>query len=202
MEEPLEVVARANNVSLEVTWIQPYTNKEVELFPKKTFQIKQKQPTINARKQRASTDSEDGKKIKVVVQELEVFYPPIGTAAETGSKRPKIDITAKNGSPSLKGGAYEFSADPIVEQEVEENSIRVRISTELSGTLDRGSERIDGQITLELKATAINPFNGKVSDVKTEPITVPVKIPIEKKRGGGRPGGGGAPPGGGGPPKR
>ncbi|MFH1050121.1 MAG: hypothetical protein V1779_04215 [bacterium] len=203
MEEVLEVGARANNVTLEVTWIQPYTNKEIELFPKKNYQIKQKQPTINARKQRATPDSEDGKKIKVIVQELEIFYPPIGSAAESGSKKAELKISAKNGTVNLKGGSYEFSSEPQVEQEVEENSIKVRITAELSGSLDRGQERIDGTISLELTATAINPFNGKVSDPKKEPITIPIKISIDKRGGGRRPGGGGGPPpGGGGPPKR
>jgi len=202
MEEALEVSARANNVSLEVTWIQPHTNKELELFPKKTYQIKQKQATINARKQRPSSESDEGKKIKIIVQDIEIFYPPIGTTAESGSRKADIKINAKGGALSIKGGGYDFAGDPQIDQEVEGNTIRVRLTAELNGTLDRGSERIDGTVPIELQVTATNPFNGKASDVKKETLSVPVKISIDK-RGGRRPGGGGTPPpGGGGPPRR
>ncbi|ROL57148.1 hypothetical protein D9V86_12450, partial [Bacteroidetes/Chlorobi group bacterium ChocPot_Mid] len=103
----------------------------------------------------------------------------------------------------LKGGSYEFAGEPQTEQEEEEGSIRVRVTAELTGSLDRGSERIDGVVPIELQVIATNPFNGKVSDVKKETITVPIKITIDK-RGGRRPGGPApAPPSGGGqPPKR
>jgi hypothetical protein len=203
MDQTLEVSARAKTVNLRVSWIQPGTDKEIDLFPQKTYTIKQKQPTINTRKQRPTSESDDGKKIKIIVQDIEVFYPPIGTLAESGTKKASIKIVAKGGTPSLKGGSYEFAGEPQTEQEEEEGSIRVRVTAELTGSLDRGSERIDGVVPIELQVIATNPFNGKVSDVKKETITVPIKITIDK-RGGRRPGGPApAPPSGGGqPPKR
>ncbi|MFH1050845.1 MAG: hypothetical protein V1779_07960 [bacterium] len=180
MDETIEIGAKANNVTLEVVWIQPYTNKEVVLFQEKNYSIKQKQPTINTRNQRVIADSEDGKKISIVSQSLEIFYPPIGTLDESSSKKAEIKISAKNGTVNINGGTYEFSSDPQIETEFDENSIRVRIFTELTGSLDKGQKSIEGTISLELRATAINPINGKASDIKKEPITVPINISIDK----------------------
>ena len=200
MDEPLEVSAKAKEVTLEVTWIQPYTNQEVELYSKTTYPIKQKQPTVNTRKQRVDPSSDDGKKIKISIRDLEISYPPIGTIAETGTNKAKISIVPKNGTVNLKGGSYEFSSDPSVEIEDMDGYLRCNVTAELTGSLERGSEDITGTVTLELHVTGTNPFNGKPSDLRREAISVPVKLRIEKSRGG-RPSGGGAPrPGGGTPP--
>jgi hypothetical protein len=180
MDEPLELSAKANDVSLQVSWVQPFTNKEIDLFPKKNFPIRQKQPDISSRRQRPQVETEDGTKIKVVVSDIEIFYPIFATSNEKGDKKPEIKLSAKNGTINLKGGTWEWNSDPQVEQEVNENSIKCRITTDLAGSLEKGSDRIDGSISLQLAVTAINPINGKASDTKTELITVPVKITIDR----------------------
>jgi hypothetical protein len=201
MDEALEVSAKAKEVSLEITWIEPYTRQEVELFSKSSYPIKQSQPRVNTRKQKVDPSSDDGKKIKVSVRDLEISYPTIATSSETASSKAKLNVVPKNGTVNLKGGSYEWASDPTVEIEDMGDYLRCNITGELSGTLDRGSEDITGNISLELQVTATNPFNGKSSDLKRENVQVPVKIKIEKRTGG-RPGGGGAPrPGGGAPPQ-
>jgi len=184
VEDALEISSNAKKVTTMITWIQPGTNKEITLLPKKTYEIKQKPPDINSRKLNIDASSDDGKKIKIKISNIEILSPIIGTSSESKGKSAIINVKAKNGTINLKGGAYEFSSDPTVETEIDGGSTIVTITAELSGQLDRGEQEISGNITLELQATAVNPINNSISDTRKEPLSIPIKVSIEKKRGG------------------
>lgn len=183
IETPIEISAKSRKLSTKISWIQPGTNKEVVLLPEKDYEIKQKPPDINARKLNSDAVSDDGKKIKIKISNIEILSPIIGSSSESKGKSAIINVKAKNGTVNLKGGAYEFASDPIVDTEVDGTSTKVSITLELSGQLDRGEEEITGNISLELQATAVNPINNATSDTKKEGLTIPVKISIEKQRG-------------------
>ncbi|HOV92906.1 MAG TPA: hypothetical protein PLC04_07520 [Candidatus Kapabacteria bacterium] len=164
----------ATKLNLRITWIQPGTNTEVDIFPLKTFPIKQEEPNIIVRN--ILTDvSGTAAKFKVTVSNILVSKVQTGIADQD----PKIEVSV--GQPSLDGlGSYSPSIEPTIDGDVE-NGYTLRM--EFSGKLERGQTRIRGTINVPLQAVAINPANG----VKSEPRKITLQIPInfEPERGGG-----------------
>lgn len=204
MDNFKQLSSKAKELTVEITWIQPGTNKEIVLFEKKTFPITQKKPSFNSLSLKSESSSEDGKKIKVVARDIEITFPQIGTDEEVGKQKPKIEIKVKNGSKDdLKGGAYEWNGEPTFEMQEGDRGVTISLRGELSGNLERGVEEIRGSVSIQVQAYAINPINGQKSEAALTTINIPVKAKIEKS-GGRRPAGGGggsAPkPGGGAPP--
>ncbi len=166
----------AKEVTVRVAWVQPYTGKEFDLFPAKTYKIKQEEPSISLRN--LSTDaSGTASKIKVSVSGIGIGKPSTG---EDG-KDAKISVEM-NGEPKIVDGlsGYQFSVEPSIDGDGSNYSIYL----ELSGKLERGQSKVRGTIQIPIKAVATNPINGAKSDAITQPLNVQVNF--EPDRGGPR----------------
>ncbi len=196
-EDALKLTANADELTLKISWVQPYTGKEVVLYPEQTVEIKQEAPKILTNKIN-KTISGTEKKVKILITGVRITKPNIG--AQDGKQEAKIKVEVDN--PSVDIGGYNIASDPMISKEGDQYTITM----EIAGDLPRGEDMLIGAVSCNMTARAINPINGKVG-LSRSTISVPLNYePEEEMRPGGRrPGGGrGAPPRGGGerPPRR
>lgn len=162
----------ATKINARITWVQPGTNREIDLYPLKTYPIKQEEPSIITRS--ILTDvSGTATKFKVTVSNIIISKVATGTDQDA-----KIEVSV--GQPSLDGlGSYTPSIEPSIDGDVE-NGYTLRM--EFTGKLERGQTRIRGTINVPVQAVAINPANG----VRSVPRKLTIQIPInfEPERGG------------------
>ncbi|MEN6295559.1 MAG: hypothetical protein ABFD61_05465 [Chloroherpetonaceae bacterium] len=164
----------ASKLNLRITWIQPGTNQEFDIYPLKTFSIKQEEPSIITRN--ILTDvSGTAAKFKVTVSNIQISKVATGVTQD-----PKVEVTV--GQPSLDGlGSYTASIEPTIDGDVD-NGYTLRL--EFSGKLERGQTRIRGTINVPIQAIAINPSNGARSEPRKTTLQIPINF--EPERGGPR----------------
>lgn len=165
-----------DKLSMRVTWIQPFTGIEVELFPTKTFDIKQEPASISAGGARVEVTGQVSK-IKVAVKGIRISKPVTGSEQTATIKTTVKEITDKIGVLS----AYELSAGPEIE---DAGDGTYTINFEMSGNLPRGETKIKGSLNIPVTVVAVNPANGKASKPATTKI--PVTIDYSPDRGGPR----------------
>ncbi len=172
-DQRVELSSSANTVKARVTWIQPFTGTEIDLYPERTFEIKQEEPSISTRTASPEYSGTD-KKLKVTITGIAVT-PPI-----TGSSE-NAEINIKCGSASIVDGlkTYSIAVSPSIEGDPESG---YSIYFELSGKLERGENKVRGTITIPITAYATNPVNGKSSEEITQ--NYPVKINYEPSSSG------------------
>jgi len=183
-DDGLYLDAKSNDISLMITWIQPYTNKELVLYPKKTVPIKQEAPRILTGNQSVQISGTE-KRIKIKVSNIALSIPGIGD--EAGTAKPTIKVAVKNPKVDITG--YDIASDPIIEKDGDKYTITI----EIRGKMQRGEDMIYGSVSCVMVATAINPMNGKSSDGQKK-ITIPITYEPEKASGGRRRSGGRRPP--------
>ncbi len=157
----LQLYCDAKTVSLRITWIQPYTNTEVDLFPLKTYEIQQEAPEFTSQPQIDYSGSTN--KFRVRISGLNISLPTAGCQDRPATVKYKLGKLDK--IDGLK--TYDPSIEPTIEPEGDGYSILL----ELSGRLERGERKISGTLNLPIIAWAINP-NGKVSEETTYPLTI------------------------------
>jgi hypothetical protein len=173
-ENGLPLKPPAKKLSIKITWVQPFTGKEVEILPLKTYNIKQEEPNIILRN--ILTDvSGSATKIKIIVSNIQVNKPGTGS-----DKDAKIEMSVA-GEPQIIDGlsGYNFSIEPSIEGDPDNG---YTLQLELSGKLERGQTKVRGTISVNLQAVAINPINGARSDPKKIPLQIPVNFEPDKNR--------------------
>lgn len=189
-ENSLFMDCRAKTATFRATWIQPITGVELDIFPAKTVDIKQKRPIISLNFQ---------PDVKIITQ-VKRRYLAKGIFVEKpkdGREREKESFADINVYPSQnikldpKIEPYaSVSSDPIIEIEGD----KYNIVFELTFNLPRGVEKVEGNATVSLKAEAVNKCNGKTSSAAEETYIIPVSFELEKSPRIKTPGGGGQQP--------
>lgn len=189
-ENSLFMDCRAKTATFRATWIQPITGVELDIFPAKTVDIKQKRPIISLNFQ---------PDVKIITQ-VKRRYLAKGIFVEKpkdGREREKDSFADINVYPSQnikldpKIEPYaSVSSDPIIEIEGD----KYNIVFELTFNLPRGVEKVEGNATVSLKAEAVNKCNGKTSSAAEETYIIPVSFELEKSPRIKTPGGGGQQP--------
>ncbi len=165
----------ASKVSVRVTWVQPFSGIEVDLFTKKTYDIKQEPPSVSTRGMRVEISGQIAR-IKVSVYGINISKPLTGSDQQAIIKKRVGEVTKVNGLQT-----YSVSAGPDLE---DAGDGTYTLTFELSGTLPRGESKIKGTLAVPVYAAAINPVNNKPSDEATQQITIP--IDYSPDRGGQR----------------
>ncbi len=165
----------AEKVSLRVTWMQPYSGVEVDLYPRREFEIRQEEANIALRGLQTEYSGQAAR-VRVRVTGIRVTKPFTGSDKEA-------DIRVRVGEVNKASGlqTYNIAAGPTIEDEGDGS---YSITFELAGALPRGETRIRGTLNIPVFATAINPVNGKAS--REEMQTVTIQVNYEPDRGGPR----------------
>ncbi len=171
----------AKEVKLRILWVQPLTNREVDLFPETAFAIRQEEPSIRSQRLRVEP-SGPITKIRVVVTGLSVSKP---SASRDQFANVAMSIAGAINMDGLKG--FAAITEPMLDGDADGN---YRMEFEISGKLERGETKVRGEITVPVSAIATNPING----VRSAPSTQNVRIQIDyepQREGQRRPSGGG-----------
>lgn len=171
----------AKEVTLKISWIQPLTNKEVDLFPESTFPIRQEEPSI--RTARMSVDANGPvAKIKLMIKGISVSKPQ---ASRDQYANVTLQVSGGVSTEGLKG--FAATTEPML---IDEGDGNYAIELEVSGKLERGETKVTGEIIIPLSAVATNPVNG----VRSAPTMQSLRVPINyepSREGQRRPAGGG-----------
>lgn len=177
--EPLHPDSKEMN--LRITWVQPLTEKEVDLFDEQTYPIKQEQPglvTINQ-----SVDfSGSAQKVRITITGLRANKPPTGTDDPASIELETFGEVTLDGMPNYS------AIEPLISGNAESGYI---IEFEIQGKLEPGQRKLTGTAEVPLKITATNPQNRVKSEAKVEKIRVNIDYAPEgpgQRNQGGRPG--------------
>lgn len=170
-----KLLPEANNVNMKITWKQPFTGQEVDLFADKRFEIKQEEPAVITNRIQQDI-SGTAAKLKIRVTGISINKPG------TGDDKREAQIKVRIGKAEIKSGltTYAISVDPSIDGDEQGYSIEF----EIQGTLPRGESKVKGSISIPILAKAINPVNGKESEEISS--TIMVNINYEPDRGGPR----------------
>lgn len=171
----------AKEVTLRIAWIQPLTNREVDLFPEATFPIRQEEPSIRSARMSVDPNGPPAK-IRIVITGISVSKPQ---ASRDQYANVVLQVAGAINTDGLKG--FTAITEPMLDGDAEGN---YRMEFEISGKLERGETKVVGEIVVPLTAVATNPVNG----VRSAPATQSLRIPINyepAREGQRRPGGGG-----------
>lgn len=174
-ERALFLSCNARQLNCRITWVQPITNKEVDILPLTTVELKQDAPRVNIN-DKTETKSQTGNKVKIIVRNIKVADVDDGSGGAT-----KAEVKVKVGRPVIENrlaGLVDLAADPIIEKE--ENTYSVTL--ELTVNLPRGQDEISGIVTVPVVAYAINKCNGQTSS-ETEK-SMKVTLAYERERTG------------------
>lgn len=173
-ENGLPLRPPAKSLFLKITWIQPVTETEVDIFPLKEYKIKQEEPNIVLRN--IITDlTGSSAKMKISVRNIQVSK--VGTGSD---KDAKIEVSVF-GEPEIVDGltGSTFATEPSVEGDIENG---YSLNLEMNPKLERGQTKVRGTVRVVLTAVAINPVNGARSEVKRAPINIPINFEPDKNR--------------------
>jgi hypothetical protein len=162
------------SLNLRITWVQPVTENEIDIYPSKEFKVKQEEPNIIVRN--LITDfSGSSSKLKISVRNIQV-----GKVSTGSDKDPKIELTVI-GSPEIVEGlpGATASIEPTIDGDIENG---FNLAMEFNTKLERGTTKLKGTIKVVLAAVAINPVNGARSDIKKVPVMINVNYEPDNNR--------------------
>ncbi len=179
LEDNIAYTPEAKEVTFSVIWNQPYSGEKVEIYPARTFALKQEEPNVNTNV--SPEFSGTSSKIKVRVAGMTVTKPTSG--AEGAVADVKVSALSTEIADGLSG--YSVAVEPIIDQT---GDGVYEMEFELSGKLPAGETKVRGTVNVTVRAIATNSING----VQSEPVTVvvPVRVDFEPDSRGGRRGGG------------
>jgi len=167
--------ASASSFSMKVTWLQPVTNKEVEIFSYGPQEILQEQPLINTGQALKNYSEKGTKRIYVTAQNI-----IIPKTTDGSNKRANIQTSVKadliNG---LEGKAVIISGPDI-----RESNGTYEIEALIQVNPSQNEKKIQGTVKFTVTATAINSVNSKRSEPLDNVIEVPVKYEVKEQGGG------------------
>lgn len=145
----------AREVTVRSYWIQPHTGVEVDLYPAKTFEIKQEEPRINTGRATITT-SGPAQRVQVRIENVRTVSPPTGD--EGAAAKVSLGVA---GEPEIDIPGYSLAVEPQIE-ELEPGLFNIFF--EIQGNLERGQTKIAGSFTINLTGVATNPINGVKSE--------------------------------------
>lgn len=170
--------ANQSQIFTKLTWIVPHSAdadgrnpREITLFPNdkpiEVENIKQRPPRINSRNQRELPSGPENR-IQVVVSGILI------SGSKTGSNdRPDADVIVdkniKVNTDNLRNVKSASASSVIV---VEEGKGEYKFSFELSVKMADMKKILEGDVSFDVTAYAVNPVNSKSSDRITEKVTV------------------------------
>lgn len=172
-ERGLYLPCQAREVITKITWVQPITGREIDIYPTKRVEIKQLEPKVNVN-DKIESKTQSGTKVIVRIRNIKIADVEDGSGGAT-----KPDITLKVGRPKVEGrlsGIVEIASDPTIEKEETSYSITV----ELLVNLPRGQDDISGTLTVPVYASALNKCNGIRSVETSKNINVTFSYEREK----------------------
>lgn len=167
--------SNTNNLTLRITWVQPNTGKEIDIFPQETFPIVQKPPKLNIGDKSVSISGQE-RKISVRITRLSATGTAMGDAPGSAEKADvdvtlgKIDVGGVQGFELVEGSG-------IVEKG---EGGTYSVYFDITGKLPRGQDKLIGTIQVPLSAVAKNKLNGKVSKPDRKQVSVPVNFEPDK----------------------
>jgi hypothetical protein len=175
-DNPLKANCQDNSINVRITWIQPLTGAELDIYPQKSFELKQEPPEILA----TPTPDYSGN-----VNRLKVEIPGIKiTKPVSGCEGQDVELTVKVGKLDKLEGLKTY--DPPVEPTIEQDGNDWRVYFELQGKLGPGERKITGAVMIPIIAAARNP-NGKESEEIISEMVVKINYePGQERRGGPR----------------
>ncbi|TAL67275.1 MAG: hypothetical protein EPN82_14975 [Bacteroidetes bacterium] len=174
--------SNSNNLTLRITWVQPNTGKEVDLFPQETFPIVQKPPKLNIGDKSVSISGQE-RKISIRITRLTAVGTPVG---DSPGSQEKADVDVSLGKIDVGGvQGFDLIEGSGVVEKGEGGTYSVYF--DITGKLPRGQDKLSGQIQVPLSASAKNKLNGKISKPDRKMITIPVNT-FEPEKPGRTPG--------------
>ncbi len=177
-EKSLYLDASASTFSMEVVWLQPVTNKEVEIFSYGPEEITQKDPLVNVNQAVAKTEDKGAKKIQIIMNDIKIVRPPDGGG----------DASLGNISVSVRGsfrGGLDGKANFIMEPEIRElpdGTYEVEAMIQVNPA--DNEKKLEGDVVFSIQAVAVNSQNSKASKPVTRDAYAPVKYETEEQGGG------------------
>jgi hypothetical protein len=164
----------SREVSIKITWLQPYTNKEIELLPTITQTIRQDAPSISTA---AVMHNYSGSTRKFKVETTGLNVGTVSSGDDNVGVDYKVEIASVEKADGLK--EYNFSTEPILSGSASEGYV---VEFEMSGKPDKGKKKARGTVTVTLNVTAINQGNGVASTTESVSYSVPVSYSGAKTR--------------------
>lgn len=175
-EQKVFLDCRANKLFAKIWWIQPITNKEVELLPLTENEIKQDEPKVNLAT-KSEKRSQIGNKVRIQVLNVTVVEPDDGSGGKT-----KAEVSLNIGKPKFEGGLegiVDMPSDPIIDKD--ENGYSITFDFVVNTALiPRTQDELIGTVKFPLTATAKNNCNGKISQ---RTVNLSVSFLYEREKG-------------------
>ncbi|GEM_PF-236600 len=182
-----------NNVNLKITWVQPYTGEEVDVYPKNTKKIRQQAPRINVGDAQTSVDPIGTNRIRVTVRGIKIVPSPDGKT-ETSKAKVEVKVDKKLTLGNLAGQGVSQYSDPTISKDG--NTYKLEFTLDVKPP--KGVDIIKGQATVKVLARAINTCDAsKTSSQEAKKISALIKYEPPSSGRGGRGGRSRKPSGGG-----
>ncbi len=179
MDDNIKYTPEAKEIRFRVVWEQPYTGNLVDIFPEKSFALKQEEASINANVN--AEPSGTSSKIKVRVTGMTVTSPVSGDKNGTPAI---VQVTPLSAEIAEGLAGYSIAVEPIIDAT---GDGVYEMEFELSGKLPAGETKVRGTVNVTVRATASNAINGVTAEPNT--VTVPIRIDWEPDSRGGARGG-------------
>jgi hypothetical protein len=179
--ERVYLPADAQRASLKVWWIQPGTGQIVELYPEKSWDIRQA-PAKVLTDNLQTIGTGNRRKIKVTIKNITLLEPGIGLENDA-TKKASVKVKVSDAKSEISG--FEINGDPQIEGP---DDGKYTVTLDMAGQMARGEDQIMGTVSFLLSASATNPINGKSTDNKKR-VSVTVQFEPDKEGRGGAGGG-------------
>jgi hypothetical protein len=174
-DNPPFMTANTNSLTMRITWKQPITGTEIDIFPKETFTIKQTPPKINIGDKSVNVSGQE-RKISIRVSRILVTGTPIGDKPQS-SERSDIKVDIGKIDVSNVSGYDLVAGSEVIEKD---EGGYYTILFDITGKLPRGEDKVKGMAKVPIVGTAINTINKKVSDPERKEITFQLNYEPEK----------------------
>ena len=174
------------SATLKITWKQPYTDNEVDLYPANTKNIRQAAPTINTGDAQTAIEEIGTNRLRVTVRNVRISKPLDGSKGETSQAQVSFDVDKKVNLAGLQG--VELYAEPTIQQDGD----GYKIEFQLNVNLPKGVDIVKGTASIRVLSSAKNNCNTElVSSQESKVVNVSINYEPQKGGRGGRSGGGG-----------
>ena len=164
--------------TLRITWVQPYTDNEIDIYPANTKDVKQKSPSINTSDIQTSVDAVGSNRIRVTVKNIKVVAPNDGKT-QTSVANVIVDVDKKANLSTLAGqGVDQYSDVTIIK-----DGDAYKAELTLNVNLPKGQDMINGLLTIRVLARARNTCNPDIVSIQ-EAKSVNVLVKYEPPKGG------------------
>jgi len=171
--------------SLRITWVQPYTGTEVDLFPLTTKNVRQKSPIINTGEIGVTSDEIAQNRVKVTIRNVKLSRPLDGKDG-TNQANVVVDCDKKVTFTGMQG--VDLFAEPTIIQDGD----GYKIEFSLNINLPRGVDMVNGTASVRVIARAKNTCNPEIqSTQESKVVNASIKYEPKTPGRGGRGGTGG-----------